>query len=67
MTKTFKFHNAEMSIEAVSSGAYVLKGMNTNIFTNDSTIYDYCDDDEHPLKCKEAKRTAYKLLKNNIY
>ena len=69
MTKTFKFHNANMSIEATHSyGQYILSGLGIKLHTTDSEIYDYCDDEEeNPKKCKEVKRVAYKKLKSQKF
>lgn len=66
--KTFKFHNATITIEITHMyGRYVLRGLNTSVLCEDSTIWDYCDDDENPEKMREARRRAYWMLRYNRY
>ena len=64
MTKSFSFHNAKMSLEFKGHGSYILRGLNQSIYFTDSSVWDYCDDDENYKKCLEARRTAYDELKS---
>ena len=63
--KTFKFHNATITIAPKGSGQYVISGLGKSIHSTDSIMYDWCDDDSNKAKQKSARKSAYKALKNN--
>ena len=64
--KTFKFRNAQMSIEIAGYGQYKLTGLGITIHYTDSETYDFCDDEDNVAKCTDARRSAYIALKNNL-
>lgn len=65
--KKFEFKNQEISIERTGYGQYILRGLGTSVYTTDSSIYDWCDDDSDESKYMEAQERAYQLLINSIY
>jgi hypothetical protein len=61
------FRKVELKIRrAALYGKYVLTGYfkkgEINLYTNDSEIFDWLDDDADPVKHLDAKRKAYKLV-----
>lgn len=62
--KTFKFHNANITMTQTGYGQYKLSGLGKTIHCTDSIIYDWCDDESNPKKHLDTRRAAYNLLKS---
>ena len=77
MTKQFTFRHIQIAIQSLGRGQYSIIGLSgkykdIKVHSTDSISYDYCDDDEHKQKCKEARSSIYYVLKHayddyNIY
>ena len=69
MKKTEQYHKVKFSIErAHGYGRYLITGnyygKEVVVYTNDSAIWDYVDDDEQPKKQKEAREAVYRKIVN---
>ena len=65
MTKYFKFRNANMTISHEGSmGGYLLKGIGKTLYVTNSLLYDRVDS-EIKMQQKDARRDAYRILKNH--
>lgn len=61
MKKTFNYNGTEIVIEKLAGyGQYTINGYHCT----DSTIWDYCDDDENPDKMELAQNAAYNFVIN---
>lgn len=63
--KTFKFHNATISVIPSGRGQYVISGLGKQLHSTDSEIYDWVNDDSNKSRQKSARRDAYNFLRNN--
>ena len=64
-----KFRKLDLSIKRASGyGAYIVytkyKGVNVEVLTHDSEIWDWLNDDSNREKHQQAKRSAYGLIKS---
>lgn len=63
--RTFKFHNARITIIPSGRGQYVISGLGKQLHSTDSKIYDWVNDDSNKSRQKSARRDAYNFLRNN--
>lgn len=64
--KSFKFHNAKITMERKGYGQYTITGMGRSIHSTSSLTWDWCNDESDKTKNREAKKYAYQLLKKCI-
>lgn len=66
LMKTFEYNGEIITIELISYGEYMLRGLNASVRCTDSEVWDWCNDDSNEFKFEEAKKTAYNMLTMKI-
>lgn len=65
MKKQFTYSGLEIKIEKTGYGQYIIRSGKISVHSTDSTIWDWCDDDEDLTKMEEAQRAAYRAIVNS--
>lgn len=69
--KRFYYNNRYFKITKQSHGFYKIESVfnkhDIYVLTNDSNVFDYVDDDEHPSKKRQALKDAYNIIRNRYY
>lgn len=69
--KRFYYNNRYFKITKQSHGLYKIESVfnkhDISVLTNDSEVFDYVDDDEHPSKKRQALKDAYNIIRNRYY
>lgn len=64
MKKQFTY-GRPITIEKIGYGQYIVRSGKISVHSTDSTIWDWCDDDENLEKMEEAQRAALRLIVNS--
>lgn len=64
--KKFEIHNEIITIEKVGYGQYTLRGLGTSVHCTNSSIWDWCDDEDNEEKHLAAMQAAFDLLEKSL-
>ena len=65
MKKQFNYGGLPIEIEKKGYGQYIIRSGQVALRSTDSTIWDWCDDDDNEAKMEEAQKAAHRLIVNS--